>query len=349
MANIELYSQTALLGAIRDLSPKSELLYPTICPLKEVGSLQVIVDRVRPVTGIAQKRSPDAEASLAPKDAYKTDMLTLADWAIKERFSMNDVAYYREVANLPVESNPVANSLATTFRAKKDAAPTKLRNYLDNRLEWLAINTYRNNLSEYGITTVGIPADQYNVHPSNDWNDLTNGNPLGDIDTWKELVRDRTGATLATCIMSSRVFQYLKQNTRFAQTFSGQNPMYDWRIWNNDAVKSFFKDQTEMDLIIYDGMYETKNLTTQVVTSTRFLPRNEVIFLPKAVSNEFSYLAAMLTAPHMQGNWQPGFYAWQEEKNDPPIYIVGAGIQAFPHLASPEAVFHAVVLSDGLS
>ena len=53
----------------------------------------------------------------------------------------------------------------------------------------------------------------------------------------------------------------------------------------------------------------------------------------------------MLTSPHPEGNWQPGFYEWEQETKDPWGLNRGTGVKAFPVFPHMDLTFTMDVLA----
>jgi hypothetical protein len=51
-----------------------------------------------------------------------------------------------------------------------------------------------------------------------------------------------------------------------------------------------------------------------------------------------------LTSPHPEGNWQPGYYEWEDEQRDPWMQVRGTGIKAFPVFPYMEYTYTMTVL-----
>jgi hypothetical protein len=97
------------------------------------------------------------------------------------------------------------------------------------------------------------------------------------------------------------------------------------------------ENATNLKFIEYDSVYRTRAVGSTSVVTTRFLPQNEIIFLPDESEiaqfddTEIGF-GKMLTSPHPEGQWQSGFYEWEQERMDPWGYDVGTGVKAFPVL-----------------
>ena len=96
-------------------------------------------------------------------------------------------------------------------------------------------------------------------------------------------------------------------------------------------------------------MYRTRPIGSNTVTNNRFTPEDTILFLPRAedladVDDTEVGFAKTLTSPHPEGNWQPGFYEWEQEKKDPWGQDVGTGIKAFPVFPHLEYTYSVKVL-----
>jgi hypothetical protein len=92
---------------------------------------------------------------------------------------------------------------------------------------------------------------------------------------------------------------------------------------------------TGVTFTIYDAVLRTRPVGSTTSTNTRFTSENKVIFMPGdgdlgEIDDTQIGFAKTLTSPHPEGNWQSGYYEWEQEKVDPWLHVRGSGIKAFP-------------------
>jgi hypothetical protein len=324
----------------------------------------------------ARAEDAESELSQRDDTFLSEGRASVIDWAIKDHYSASDVNRYREwlliqqtirdTQNLPLTANS-----ATEGWANKLARDTAIRRRkLDNRLEWLIMSALSAGLITYNDGKIkftvdfGRPATQTTAAASvlvdptgqgvpnitfgaSDWTKADGtGDPIGDILNLQNWMYDVYGVRLNRAIASRRFLSLLWNSNRFqARTglvaagsplSSPIDPKYLMDGWSPQAAQIIIENATGIKFIEYDAVYRTRPVGSNTVTNNRFLPQNQVIFLPDdADIAEFDDtqigFAKTLTSPHPAGNWSSGFYEWEKDYgNDPWGYDVGTGIKAFP-------------------
>lgn len=324
----------------------------------------------------ARAEDAESELSQKDDTFLSEGRASVIDWAIKDRYASSDVNRYREwllIQETMRDKNilPLTATSATEGWAAKMARDTaRRRRKLDNRIEWLIMTA----LSTAGIAyndgkikfTVdyGRPATQ-SVAPgstlvdptgqgipnitlgASDWtkSDGT-GDPIGDIINIQNWFYDVYGVRLTRAIAGRRFLSLLWNSSKFtARTglvaagtplSSPIDPKYLIEGWSPQAAQVIIENATNVKFTEYDSVYRTRPIGSNTVTNNRFLPANQVIFLPdEGDLAEFDDtdigFAKTLTSPHPAGNWTAGFYEWEKERDiDPWSYDCGTGIKAFP-------------------
>jgi hypothetical protein len=256
------------------------------------------------------------------------------------------------------------------WQAKLARDTARRRRKLDNRLEWLIMTPLDAGVLAYNDGKIkfsvdyGRPATQVTaagstlVDPTgsgvanltlgtSDWTKADGtGDPIGDIINIQNWFYEVYGVRLTRAIASRRFLSLLWASSKFtARTglvaagtplSSPIDPKYLIDGWSPQAAQVIIENATGVQFIEYDSVYRTRSVGSNTVTNNRFLPQNKVIFLPdEGDLAEFDDtdigFAKMLTSPHPAGNWTPGFYEWERERDvDPWSYDVGTGIKAFP-------------------
>lgn len=363
--------ETAL-GFIREIEPPQEHIgLRLFAPWLEVATDDVIFQYIKAdASGLAPARAEDAESELAQKD--DTSLLegraSVIDWSLKDHYTASDVNRYREiqavVAQLEAGSLPLyVNSALTDWNTKIARDTVRRRRKLDNRIEWLIMSaladaaiTYNSGKIKFTVP-FGRPAAQSAGNAANDlspyvtdgvtdWSDTTH-DPIGFINTVKEVYFDLYGITFDRVLTTKKVIRRMINSDKFAQraglgfAVNGANvgvaPDLNYLVdgWGPDAAVQVVENATDVTFIPADSVYRTRPPGSNTVTNNRFFPEGRMVFLPSPGSvdqvddTEIGF-AKTLTSPHPEGNWTPGFYEWERETKDPWGQDVGAGVKAFP-------------------
>lgn len=362
------------LGTIRELEPPLQHIGTRmLAPFQEVASDDVIFDYARGLTdGLAPARAEDAESELAQKDLLYggTGRASVLDWAMKDHYSASDVNRYREsliiagrlgvnsVSEVPV----TIQSSLDEFRNKVARDDALRRRKLDNRIEWMITQAVENNAIVYNdgrikfAVTFGRPAGQTNQPPAGGLWSLTTSDPIGDILAVQEYMYDLYGVRITRAITSRKVLNSILNSDRFAAR-SGMaggtgalpiDPNYLIDGWGPSAAQAVIERATSLSFEEYDAVYRTRPVGGTTITNNRFMSDTKIYFLPDpadvAELDDMIGFGKTLTSPHPEGNFQPGFYEWEQETKDPWGLDRGAGIKAFPVFPHMEWTYTMTVL-----
>lgn len=359
------------LGTIREIEPPKTHLGLQLFPFMSVASDDVIFDYTKGLTdGMVNARAEDAESELAQKDLLfgGTGRASVIDWAQKDHYSASDVTRYRE--NLLVQARLGADvnlpltvgSMVDDFQGKIARDDALRRRKLDNRLEWLTMTAMSTGAISYNDGKVqfsvdyGRPAGQQAQAPSGALFSLDTCDPIGEFLAVQEFMYDTHGVRMTRALASRKVLNSFMNSTRFIArsgmvNVTGSDPVdpnYLLDGWGPAAAKAVVERATGIQFIEYDSVYRTRPVGSTTITNNRFFPQNRILFLPDPedvaeVGNELG-LGRMLTSPHPEGQWQTGFYEWEEETKDPWGLNRGTGIKAFPVFPLMEYTFTMDVL-----
>lgn len=361
------------LGVIREILPPDDHIGLSLVPWLEVASDDVIFQYAKGLTdGLVPARAEDSEAELAFKDDIFPGQgrASLIDWAQKTRYSPSDVTRYREMLRIAEQmrdtnSLPLTIGSATEDWANKVARDTALRRRrIDNRLELLIMGSFATGLTAYNDGKIkysipwGRPAAQEAASATNDvagfvvdgavdWSG-TAFDPIGFILAIQEMMYDLYSVHMTRAIVSRRILNRIVASDKFAQrsglmvgntsgTITTADPNYVMDGWGPQAAIQVVENATGLKFIEYDSVYRTRAVGSSTVVTTRFIPQNEIIFLPDegdiaAFDDTDLGFGKLLTSPHPEGNWTAGYYEWEKERSDPWGYDVGTGVKAFPVL-----------------
>jgi hypothetical protein len=320
--------------------------------------------------GLAPARAEDAEAELAQKDelTYGQGRASIIDWALKDKYTASDVTRYREDLLIREALQGTGTTLNLNFTgrtiddferrlAREDALRKKK---LDNRLEWLTMSALQNGVIAYDDGKIKFtvdykrPAGQQDVVPASGlWDPATNQDfdPIGDILSLNEAFYDQYGIYLKRAITSRKTLNSLYKSSKFrdAWAFRGGitglddaslanfDPNYMSSGYGPEGARALFAQQTGLTVIEYDSVYQTRAIGSQTTVNQRFTSDDRLILLPDqqdlielGIDDTEIGFGKMLTSPHPEGNWSPGWYEWEDAQKDPWMQVRGTGIKAFP-------------------
>ena len=364
------------LGTIREIEPPLTHLGLQLFPWLEVASDDVIFDYAKGLTdGMAPARAEDAESELAQKDLLfgGTGRASVIDWALKDHYSASDVTKYRE--NLLVQGRlsgeldlPLTvGNMVSDFQAKVAREDALRRRKLDNRVEWMTMTAMSTGALAYDDGKIqfsvdyGRPVGQQAQAPTGALFDAgVTHDPIGEFLAVQEFMYDTYGVRITRALTSQKVINSFMNSDRFiarsgmlAATGNAPTDPVDLNYimdgWGAQAALAVVERQTGISFTVYDSVYRTRPVGDTTITNNRFFPQNRILFLPDGndvadIGNELG-LGRVLTSPHPEGNWQPGFYEWEQETKDPWGLNRGTGVKAFPVFPHMDLTFTMDVLA----
>ena len=359
LAQDRILRKEVALGVVREIPPPENHIGLQIAGWLEVESDDVIFSYVMADTdGLAPARAEDSESELAMKDStVGTGRASIIDWAIKDHYDPSDISRYREFQQL-AELAAGGGSMPLSFvgrmidgfdqKVARDTA--RRRRKLDNRAEWLIMTALETGSIAYNdgkikfTVSYGRPAGQQNQAPASGlWNaaNAAASDPLGDLETVKETMYNTYSVNITRAITSRRVLRSIMLSQKFrANTFwSGADPRYmtvnggPLTVANSVA---FIEQATGIQFTVYDAVYRTRALGSTTIVNNRFTNDDKIILLPDPadvaeLSDTELGFGRMLTSPHPEGNWTPGYYEWEKDTGpDPWGRDFGTGIKMFP-------------------
>lgn len=361
------------LGVIREIEPPLTHIGLQLFPWMNVASDDVIFDYAKGLTdGLAPARAEDAESELAQKDLLfgGTGRASVIDWAHKDHYSASDVTKYRETllvqARLQGELDlPLTvGNMVNDFQAKVARDDALRRRKLDNRIEWMIMSAMSTGTIAYDDGKIsfsvdyGRPVGQQAQAPTGALFDAgTSHDPIGEFLAVKEFMYDTYGVNITRALTSQKVINSFMNSDRFIArsgmvNTTGSDPVdlnYIMDGWGSQAALAVVERQTGIRFTVYDSVYRTRPVGSTTITNNRFFPQNRILFLPDSndvadIGNELG-LGRVLTSPHPEGNWQPGFYEWEQDTKDPWGLDRGTGVKAFPVFPHMDLTFTMDVLA----
>lgn len=353
------------LGTIREMQPPTEHIGLTIAPWLPVATDDVIFDYVKGgfSEGLAPARAEDAEAELAQKDegASVKGRASMIDWSLKDKYSASDVTAYRDalliqeqiqgINGLSLAAGFIGNT-TDDFYARVARHDALRKRKLDNRIELMIMQALETNQIAYNDGRIKFtvpysrPSNQQDQAPAsgNLW-DTTAGDPIGDVLAMNQYMWDNYKVTMNRAIISRRIAHAFWKSSRFVAAVTGlvvggtpSSPIdlnYLAPGFGPTQALALLSSSTGVSFSIYDSVYRTRPLGSSTFTNNRFFSDNKILFLPSEdqlaqIDDTQIGFAKTLTSPHPEGNWQSGFYEWEDEKRDPWIHVRGSGVKAFP-------------------
>jgi hypothetical protein len=341
MKGVKILEKASMNAIVSELKPNGSYVGERYFPMVEEATDQTIWDVVTPGEGIAGFRALDAEAKLMGRKEFKQMAQSVADIAEKARMNVTDVRILREAGEMPVVAGSMQESMARRAERRVAEALARLRERVDNRLEWARISALQGAIS-YDADGVkfaidyGVPANQTGVTPSVTWDTVATATPFNDLQTWMDLVGDATGVVPGEMIVSKKVLGYLAQNTVVRDYFKYTNP-----IISVSDVTNIIQDRLALNIVVYEARYTDSSNVVQ-----RFLDEGRIILLPLMSSltgqERFGDTAYV---PHPHNNYTGSYYTWTDTKKDPWGIEVGVGLTALPRVYQPSVILTADVLT----
>ncbi len=370
------------LGTIRDVPPPTTHAgLRLFAPWLEVATDDVIFDYIASSgqEGLAPARAEDAEAELAQKDdlRYGKGRASLIDWALKDKYTASDVSRYRTdlflaqqaegaIASGAIPYNYVANQVSEfNNRLARDEATRRRK--LDNRIEWLIMQAIETGAISYNDGRIkfsvnfGRPSNQQDQAPAGGLWGVDVSDPIGDILAMNTFMYNLYGIKMDRCVISTDVANAVWKSDKFKAAVGVPivggtpnvplDPNYlGLAGYTPQGALRLVTEATGVEFEVYDAIYRTRAIGSTSTVNNRFLSRNKAFFYPSAAQiqeiddTEIGF-GKTLTAPHPEGNWQPGFYEWEDETKDPWMHVRGTGVKAFPVFPYMELTYTMAVLA----
>lgn len=281
----DIWDQALLTDVIQRPSPNapgigdsSDLLGERIAPLvpHPARTAKIRVTEMRPF-GKGQFRAPDATPALfkPPGDTYREEIIELALLDEMERIMEEDW--------MKLNSND-ENIRRSAGRAIVDRGRIlELRNQrLTEWMRWQAFNgelvvTYPTGSSLY--VNYGLPAG-HRPTAATLWSDVTNADPIADIQAWSELLADDSGFYGRFLHMTSKTYDYLVRNAKIKGMINfyasgASNVLRPRREDINNIMTSFSQN---IEIVIYDNGYRDVGATGYGASSvTKYLADGQVL------------------------------------------------------------------------
>jgi Phage major capsid protein E len=321
--------------------------------------------------GLAPARAEDAESELAQKDLLfgGSGRASVVDWALKDHYTASDVSRYSEAALIQARLgiNDVAlvatNSQVADFNNKVVRDDALRRRKLDNRLEWMIMTAQSTGAIAYNDGKVKFtvdyarPAGQHNQAPPGGLWTVTTSDPIGDILSMQDFMYDTYGVRMTRAITSRKVLNSVMKSDKFiarsglitTPTGTKVDLNYVMDGWGPQAAVQVLSNHTGVTFTEYDAVYRTRPIGSATFTNNRFFPQNTILFMPaeediNAIDDTPLGYGRTLSSPHPEGNWQSGYYEWEESTKDPWGVNRGTGVKAFPVFPHMDLSFTMVVI-----
>jgi hypothetical protein len=365
------------LGTIRERPfPEGHIGLTQIAPFLNVATDEVIFDYIKGglQEGLAPARAEDAESELSQKDMVTsgTGRASVIDWALKDEYSASDVTRFRddlmirqalEGAGVQLSGLAFTGNTVADFQARLARDDARRRRMLDNRMEWLIMQAIENGTIVYNDGKIkftvdyGRPSNQHNQAPAGGLYNTTTHDPIGDLIAVNDFMYNLYGFRFTKAITSQRVLNTFWKSAKFtalAGVVGGTpsapiDPNYLLPGWGPQYAIDAVERVTGVKFQVYDSIYRSRAVGSTTWVNNRFLSDNKIFLLPNEgdlgeVDGTQIGFAKTLTSPHPEGNWQSGFYEWEDETRDPWMTVRGTGIKAFPVFPYMEYTYSMTVL-----
>lgn len=351
-------AQEVHVGVINELLPPDDHIGLSYAPWLNVATDDIVFDYLRSAgTGMAPARSSEAEAELWSEEEFFTGQgrASIIDWSEKNHYDASDIQRYREqreIMEATVGKNgniPLYTQSMLAGFQQKMARHTRMRkNRLDNRIEWLIAEGLSKGVIEYADGKIKFkvdfkrPANQQNRAPKSGSYAGDSHDPIDDLLTMQAAMHEVRGVSMVEAICSRDFLNSLYKSKRFRGLtghLSGVEPEdmnYLMPGWGPQAAIDIVERETGIKFTMAEGTMRVQIPGTTNFTTTRFYPRNQVIFLPDradidAIDDTEIGFAKTVSSPHPANQWAPGFYSWEKEFGvDPWGLDIGSGVKAFP-------------------
>lgn len=298
-------------------------------------------------------RSPIAPfVALATESPRLGEGATRHRWAdafytrFKRSLDERDLRWLRLFGDAP-DTTP-QGGMAAAARRRLDKAATDLDEAIENRIEWLQINSLRGSLiklaDSYSSIEFAITYPVVTQTANALWSDATNGDPMTDIATWLQGIY----WTASRVITSAKVIWNLQRSAKirtdlFANTPSGSATR---AAVGRNTILEMLRGEFGLEVEVYDAQYTTYTYdgTTPIETPTRFMPETEFLILPAGE------IGTTWEAPAAQNNYATGKFTWIDEpgvnvKQDPWVTELGEGWYGVPVIQRPQTIIRATVIA----
>lgn len=192
-----------------------------------------------------------------------------------------------------------------------------------------------------------VPAEhKETLAGENLWSDLTNANPVENIQTWVNTVKDNVGVEVTRALTSNTVVAKILQNATVRQMILGDN--YSKAVITLPQVNQLLASLGLPTIATYDARFQTESKADGSLTTQRFFPEEKFVLLPDGALGE-GLLGptpeALLDTNIQQSTGVSGIYAVvYKTGNDPVGIMTKAAATAIPTFPRADEIFQAKVL-----
>jgi hypothetical protein len=338
------------IAMIRTIMPQEEVIFPRLFPIQATREFAATYFKQQSGTDVAQAQimSFDSETPLNILPGIEEEMINLAKVGSKVPWKESDIATYRTISpekrrELMLDYQSTANRLATAIRERQETMAID------------AITLGRVRINEGKLkkdVDFKVPDIQKPVLSGSDtWNDPTS-DPLNDIDSFIEILRDKGRARPTRALTSRRVMNALREHPKIKSALNliGSSTQYV----STEALRGWMRDNGLPDIQIYDRTStvllpgpdgegtETKNYKPFPEDLIVFLPAGELGNMLEGPTVESS----LSTMPGLADVGAPGL--WYDfivdPNNDPPRVFQKVVAVTFPTFPRSTQILIAKVL-----
>lgn len=248
-----------------------------IAPFKTINSrtAKIRTYEVKPF-GKGQFKAPDATPALyKPDQTWSETVMELVLLEEMERISSEDWIKL----NSADENVRRGAGVDLVDRARI----LQIRN--ERLTEWMRWQAFAGSLTvtypsgsslviDYGLAATHKPT------ATNLWSDLTNGDPIADLQTWSQLLANDSGFWGTKVHMTAKTFDYIIRNSKVAAALIFNAPAtYVKRPTRTNILELLNSWAVNMDIVIYDDGFRDTGATGPAgpTTLTKYLPDGKVL------------------------------------------------------------------------
>lgn len=313
-------------------------------PLTPVAADELLINIEVPEIPMAPFVTLDQESPRDQEELLTQIRASLAYIRFKKVFKESELRIFglRDGA----QDNPtLITQMQDEARAKILRHIARLRNAVDARLEWLAIQAMTGSIAyndERIKFTVNFPGVYTGGGTAFTKWDQNNANPIKDINRWLEEMGLFTGEDPAVIVAGRKVYRTMAESTELKALFTNWANGGQTAEMGPALLSRMFNDWFNLERVTYDARITTRSYSASgapQVTRQRMLSEKHILLLPA------SALGSMASSPNPIDFGGTGLYSWTKQDQDPWIVETGVGVNAFPQLIWPERCAYIQVLT----
>ena len=369
MATNDILSPKVMLGAVEKIPINRNYIGLSLLPMREVEEDELTWDVIKDEQNLAGVYAVNGEIKPGFEAIIQQMFADVCRLGSSRVLDEQTIRVLRDAGMVGVTTG-VAGSMRRRAERKVAKSLQDCNREVDATVEYLIINAMRGyiswpppmggtiaNMPQFGAASLSIdynfPSDHKvratDLTTAYYWSDTANADVVDNLEEIAVTLTDDAGVDTSdmTIIMSRHALRWMAQHSQLTDilryTSSG--------FLNFGNIQSYFETVLGWRFRIYDAQYtwrETSatDLNDITIHRHRYLPTNYAIIYPTNLR-----IGDFASSPSKANNWRPGKFAWNEENTNPWTTEIGVGLNGFPRLEHPEAIFVLQIAEDptGLS